>query len=175
MKKIDLYEIAVKLLGLYLIIAIIDQLKVILAYIPFIARQDNSTSDVDQSILFWAMCGGLIMLIVFAWLLIFRTEQIAGWITRPADTKEEIKIPADRKLIFEVCLVLLGLILIVWTLPDFIIKLRNYITFIQHDIPFRNYNPEFLIASAIKIFIGVLAIAYSAPIANLLAGKKTME
>ena len=175
MKKFDLYEIAIKILGLYLVVNVIEQLSTILTFIPMTFMQDSDTGGFNEIPVFLVMAFGLIVLIVFAWLLIFRTQQITKLITKPTDKEENVKLFAERKTIYEICLVLLGLIIIVWTLPDFIVKLRNYVTFVQNNTPVKLYDKTFLLTSGAKIIVGVLAIVYSTQLADIMTKKKNIE
>lgn len=172
MKKIDLYEIAIKILGLYLIVIIINQLRDILIYFTVWFQQKNNPEmfgDFDQTPSLIVMTLGFLTLTALSAFLIFKTKSIAKLISRQSDFEEDLKLFADRKIIYEICLVLLGLITVVLTLPDFIYKLRNHITLVQSNIPTKDFDTTFLITSGIKIGIGIIAIIYSKQLSDLLA------
>lgn len=174
MKKIDLYEVALKLLGLYLIVIIINQLRDVLIYLTIWTQQQNNpeaTGNFDQTPVFFVMVLGFLALVVLAFFLIFRTQEIARLISRKADFEEDLKLFSDRKTIFEICLVLLGLVTIVLTLPDFLFKVKNHITLLQNNLSAQNHDTAFLITSGIKIGIGLIAITYSTVLSGLLAKK----
>lgn len=175
MKKIDLYEIAIKILGLYLIVIIINQLRDILIYLTVWFQQKNNPEmigDFNQTPSFVVMILGFATLTTLSAFLIFKTKTIAKLISKQSDFEEDIKLFADKKVIYETCLVLLGLIIVVLTLPDFIFKLINHMTFIQSNNPTKDYDTTFLITSGIKIGIGIIAIIYSAQLSCLLTKKK---
>jgi len=57
-------------------------------------------------------------------------------------------------------------------LPEFIYKLKNYINYVQTNLPTTDYDKAFLITSAIKIGIGLLAIIYATELSNILSKNK---
>jgi hypothetical protein len=180
MKKIDLYEIAIKILGLYLVVIIISDIRVVVFYLTSWTQQKNNPDmfgDFDDTPALLATVLGFLALITLSSFLIFRTRQIATLISQKTDIEEDLKLFADRKTIYEICLVLLGLITVVLTLPDFIIKLKNHIRLVQSNVPTPDYNwtyydTTFLITSGIKIGIGIIAIIYSDQLSNWLTKKR---
>jgi len=178
LKKFDLYEIAIKLLGLYLVVVIIGQLRDILIFLAVLVQSQKNSErlgEMNQTIAFVVAILGFIVLIIFSGLLIFRTRQITKLICRPTDSEEHVKLFAEKKTIYEICLVLLGLITIVLTIPDFIFKLKNHISLIQNNFPTKDYDTTFLITSGIKIAVGIIAIIYSAQLSKVLTKKKKEE
>ncbi len=176
MKKIDLYEIAIKILGLYLIVIIINQLRDVLVQLTVWFQQKNNPEILgyfDQTPSIIVMIFGLLALITLSAFLIFKTKPIAKLISKKEDFEEDLKIFSDRKVIYEICLVLLGLISVVLTLPDFIFKLKNQISLVQSNILPKNYDTSFLITSGIKIGIGIIAIIYSKEIADFLTKRNS--
>lgn len=179
MKKIDLYEIAIKVLGLYLIVIIINQLRDVLVYLTVWTQQKDNPEmfgDFDQTPALLATVLGFLVLTVLSSLLIFKTKKIANLITSKADREEDLKLFAERKTIFEISLVLLGLVTVVLTLPDFIFKLKNHVNLVQSNLPIKDYDTTFLITSGIKIGIGVIAILYSEHLSYLMTkNRKTSQ
>lgn len=172
MKKIDLYEIAIKILGLYLVVVIINQLRDVLIYLTVWLQQNKHPEmfgDFDQTPAVIIMTLGFVALVVLSVFLIFKTKPIAKFISKKSDFEEDVKLFADKKVIYEICLVLLGLITIVLTVPDFIFKLRDHINLVQNNTPTGDYDMSFLITSGIKIGIGVVAIIYSTQLSDFLA------
>lgn len=176
MKKFDLYEIAIKVLGLYLVTILITQLKNIFIYLSIYLQQKEQPEkfgDVSQISIFLIVCIGFVLLALLTWFLLFKTREVTQLICKPTDKTENIKLFAERKTVYEICLVLLGLITIILTLPDFIFKLKNYISLVQNGFPIKPNDKSFVIVSGIKIAVGVLAIIYSVQISSILTKRKS--
>ncbi len=174
MKKIDLYEIAIKILGLYLVVLIISQLRDVLIYLAAWTQQKKNPEmfvGFEQTPVFIITVMGFLALVVLSYLLIFRTKPMARLISTKTDFEENIPLLASRKTIYEICLVLLGLITIVSVLPDFIFKLKNHITSVQNNSPTDSYDRTFLVTSGLKMGIGIISIIYSNQLADLIARK----
>ncbi|WP_157805340.1 hypothetical protein [Confluentibacter citreus] len=175
MKKIDLYEIAIKILGLYLIVIILSQLRDLIVYFTVWTQQKDNPElfgNFDQSPTLIATGLGFVALTILSSILIFKTKQIAKLICRKNDFEDDITLFAERKTIYEISLVLLGLVTIVLTLPDFIYKLKNHINFVQANLPTTDYDKAFLMTSGIKIGIGLIAIIYSTEFSNILTKRR---
>jgi len=175
MKKSDLYELAIKILGLYLVVLIIGQLRDIFVYLMLFlqAKSDpQAFGNFNQAPVFSGLILGFIVLTTFSGLLIFKNRQITRLICKPGDYEESVKLFAEKEAIYEIALVLVGLVTIVLSLPDFIFKLKNHFNLVQADLPIQNNDTAFLITSGLKIIIGLIAVIYASQIAGLLTKKK---
>lgn len=171
MRKADLYEIAIKVLGLYSLVIVINQLRDVLILMGFLLQswgRPEIQRGADQTPIFFVALTGWVILIIFSSLLIFRTKQITKLVSKPADYKDQITLFAEKKTIYEICLMLLGLVTIALTLPDFIVQLRNHIAQVQNDLLPKNPDKTFLITSGLKIAIALVAIIYSRQLSKLL-------
>jgi hypothetical protein len=170
-KKSDIYEIAIKILGLYLFFTSIGLLRDVLTTFTVMlqAKQNPDTfGDLDQSSFFILSIANFLLVIVFATFLTFKTKAIARVICKQTDYEETSALFADRKVIYEMALVLMGLLIIVETIPDFSIKLKNHIQLVQSSMPTKDYDTNFLIISAIKIIVGLIAVIYAKSISTIL-------
>jgi uncharacterized membrane protein YidH (DUF202 family) len=93
---------------------------------------------------------------------------IVKLICKSSDFEQDVPFTVSRKSVYEIALVLMGMIIIVWAIPDFIYKLWNYVQRLQMSID----NKSSLIASGIRIVVGLVAVVYSTAIANFLAKEK---
>ena len=169
MKKIDFYEVAVKLLGLYLIVVWINQCKA-LAMIVLVFMNEGIVGP--QGAVLATTGIGLVLLTLFVWLLLFRTRTIARLISKPADHEEDIRLFAEKRTIYALALVLLGLLTLVWTLPDFVVRLKNYFVFVQANRFLQPADKTFLLTAGIKIALGVFALVYADALAGFFTRKK---
>ncbi len=171
MKKSDIYEIAIKILGLYLFFTAIGLLRDVLTSFAVMtqAKQNpDAFGDFDQTPFFILSIANFLFIIFFATFLTFKTKTIVKLVCNPTDYNETSTLFADRKVIYEMALVIMGLLLIVWTLPDFAFRLKNHIQLIQSNLPTKGYDTNFIITSAIKIVVGLIAIVYAKPISTIL-------
>ena len=173
MKKKDIYEVALKILGLLLVLPIIKKLEQIISFFfmwmeqfsnPALRGISNQTPLLLLSIFFFAC------LVAFSGILIFKTEIIAKLISKPSDQFEGLQLPANKKSIFEVSLVLLGLITIVWTVPDFLMQFKLYLSNIENYRSTTNQE-TFLTSSFLKITIGIASIIFSDKFSTFLVQK----
>lgn len=167
MKKSDIYEIAIKILGIYFLVTIIQLMVGSIASVFAMILQNSPTSDI-------LLYGGVglfvfIIMILIDLFFIFKTNVILRMICKSADFEQDVPFTVSRKSVYEIALVLMGMIIIVWALPDFVYKIWNYVQSLQISAE----NKSFIIASGIEIVVGLIAVVYSTAIANFLAKEKT--
>ncbi|WP_321423782.1 hypothetical protein [uncultured Bacteroides sp.] len=169
MKKSDIYEIAIKILGIYFLVTIIQLLVGSLAYLSAMFFNKNLTSDemLFAGVSFFVF----IIMILLDLCFIFKTDMIAKIICKSSDFEQDVQFTVSKKSVYEIALVLMGMIIIVWALPDFIYKVWNYVQSLQMSTE----NKGSLVTSGIKIIIGLVAVLYSTAIANFLVKEKAVD
>ena len=169
MKKSDIYEIAIKILGLYLFFTSIGLLLDILTTFAVITQtKPRPFGGFDPAPFFILSTANFAFVILFAAFLTLKTKTIVKFVCRPTDYEETSSLFADRKVIYELSLVIMGLLLILWKLTDFVFKLKTHIQLIQSNMPTKDYDTNFIITSVIKIVIGLIAIIYAKSISTFL-------
>jgi hypothetical protein len=172
MKKSDIFEIAIKLLGIYLFFTSTELISNILSAVTIYFQADKNPDlfgNFDRipfvllSIIHFALT------ILFAALLTFKTKAIVGLVFKTEDASETLAFTANRKVIYEIALVTTGLVSIVWALPDCIVQLKTYLQ-LKDTMPDHNNKFDFIFQSGIKIVIGVIAVLSSNPISKFFAG-----
>jgi hypothetical protein len=177
MKKSDIYEIAIKILGLYLVITVIELLKELLTYSTILLQYKNNPGiygGVNQVPVFIVTVLNFVLVTVFAGLLIFKTKKLTSLICKKEDFIETAKLFTDKKTIIEIALIIVGLVTIILTIPEFGFKLKNYIYIAQNGLTSEMRDKNFLIIAGLKILIGVIAVCYSKAIASSLTKDKTV-
>jgi hypothetical protein len=160
MKKSDVYEITIKILGIYLLVADISKLPGLLTFIRGHDSSMNADQGIEQINLLWINGLSFALLLILAVFLIAKTKFITQLVTNAADKQENVKLFADKKVIYEIALIIIGGLLIVNTLPDLIYRLYNLSTVNdQHDV----------VSSCSRIFIGIITVAYGKRIAAYFA------
>ena len=168
MKKSDIYEIAIKILGIYFLVTIIQLMVGSFAYLSAMLFSENLSSDnmLYAGVSFFVF----IVMILLDLCFIFKTDMIVRMICKSSDFEQDVPFTVSRKSVYEIALVLMGLIIIVWAFPDFIYKIWNYVQSLQMSTE----NKGTLISSGIRILVGLIAVVYSTAIANFLAKEKTV-
>jgi hypothetical protein len=178
MKKSDIYEIAIKILGLYLFftsIALLRDMMTTYSVLTQSKQNPEAFGGFDQTPFFILSITNFGLVILFAMFLTLKTKTIVKFVCRPTDYEETSSLFADRKVIYEIALVIMGLLVIVWTFPDFFFKLKNHIQNVQNSIPTKDYDINFIITSAIKIIVGLIAIIYAKSISTILVKDNKMD
>lgn len=174
MKKSDIYEIAIRILGLYLITILITQFRDVLMFASIVMQnRDHSVQpgDIDQWPIFMVTIASFILLSFFAALLIFKAKDITRLICHKEDMEAETSAGMERKTIYEIALTLLGLITIVQALPEFGFKFRQHLQLIQNGQSNRDGEIQLLVTLGLKLIIGILSVVYAKAISATL-GKK---
>lgn len=169
MKKSDIYEIAIKILGIYFLVTIIQLMVGSLAYLS--AMIFNKSFSSNEMLFGGVSFFVFIIMILLDLCFIFKTDKIVRLICKSSDFEQDVQFAVSRKTVYEIALVLMGMIIIVWALPDFIYKMWNYVQSLQLS----TQDKGSLVTSGIKIIIGLVAVVYSTAIANFLVKEKTVD
>lgn len=168
MKKSDIYEIAIKILGIYFLVTIIQLLVGSLAYLS--AMIFNKSFSSNEMLFGGVSFFVFIIMILLDLCFIFKTHVIIKMICKSSDFEQDVQFTVSKKSVYEIALVLMGMITIVWAFPDFIYKMWNYVQTLQ-----MSQNKSSLVTSGIKIIVGLAAVLYSTAIANFLVKEKTVD
>ena len=176
MKKSDIYEIAIKILGLYLLTTIVVEflnqiLKDFMVMQQFQGNSDGTPTPNFKPYIAISILN-VILLSLLSIFMMFKTKIIAKRICSQSDFEEDVKLFADPKTIYEILLNLNGLLLVIWTLPEFAYKLKNYILAEQIKGWHADIDYNFLVISSIKIIFGIFILVISKPLSKYFAGSQ---
>lgn len=175
MKKADLYEIAIKIAGLYFLYTTLDFMFYMVNTIIYYSQLSY------ESVAFGAGNADIAMLLsvsqfltylAFSILLLLNTKKMARIICRPEDYSEIVTMTLEKKTIFEIALVIMGLTIFVWTLPDFSIRLRE---FMLDERQTNYFDITFTLTSAVKIVVAFISIFFSRPISAFLVRSNKVQ
>lgn len=169
MKKADIYELGIKLFGIYLLLKVFDLTREVLSYLVILAQSSGLAEVPMQAGLFWVSVLNLAIVALFCYLFVFRTRAVAKLISKADDYEENAELFAERRTIYEVALTLMGLVVIAWFLPDLGIKLKYLATPNPMGMPSSTNDWNALMALGLKVVVAYLAIRYSRSIAGYLA------
>jgi hypothetical protein len=169
MRKADIYELGVKLFGIYLLFKVFDLTREVLSYLVILVKGSELMKDPAQTGIFWVSVLNLAIVAMVCYLFVFRTRAVAKRICNAADYEESAKLSAERRTIYEIALTLMGLVVIVWFLPDLCVKLKYLATPKPMGMPWITNDLDSLAALVVKVVVAFLAIRYSRTIAGYLA------
>ncbi|MFM9945789.1 MAG: hypothetical protein ACKVQB_11210 [Bacteroidia bacterium] len=174
MKKSTIYEVAIKLAGLYLFYLTILLLKETAIYTFVYLNFEVEYGDFGNTNLIslvYSICN-LAFYIPFAFFLTFHTPKIVKWIFKANEFEEVVEIKTNKKGLYEIALVISSLLLIISVLPEFIVNFKKYLTLSNfHNNP-QTYDTVFLWVAGGKIILGVLIIAGAEMISSFLVKEK---
>ncbi len=82
MKKSDIYEFAIKILGLYLVVSVIEHLREVITYATILIQAQDKPELFDgfnQTPIFIVTIFNFLLLTAFTWILIFKTRNHNLW------------------------------------------------------------------------------------------------
>lgn len=168
MSKSSLYEIASRILGLYVLFTATDPfIDLVYALLAVQQAQANPEAfgDLNQMPFAIVALAHLLLVLSLGIFLVFGNRSLAKWICRPDDYSENANLFASKQEVYEIALVIFSLWLVFWTLPEFVFKLKTQIQLVQQDQPTNPYDESYLFIAAIKITLGLLVL-FNAPLVS---------
>jgi hypothetical protein len=167
MKKSDIIEIAIRIIGLYLFVNWLPNAVEFLAltFLPFI--QDEAFSDRKDMLLYMGIAiGNIVLMISIASFFLLGAKKIVRRVCNPEDFEETINFNTEPKAIYQMALIITGLILISWTLAEVSWHIKYYLKLEQLNV--ENNEAEFrkMWISITKILIGIFLIQLSGSISD---------
>ena len=180
MKKADLIEVTIRILGLYLFVSTISHaIEGVLAWIPIISFNQGTTYGNQNEILTYWVIGILNIVLTFsiALFLIFGAKSIVRKICRHEDFEENVKLFAEPKEIYQIAIILSGLLLIIWTLEEVSWQIKYYL--MSQKLYDKNQYSETdfrrLWVSISRIIIGIFLIQLSKSISEYFGKRKILN
>src|SRR5476651_2618078 len=100
MKKSDIYEITIKILGVYLLVSNLSKVPGFFTFLKTFSAISGSDHATEQMNLFWLNIINFAFMLALSIFLIAGTKLITRLITNNADKQENVKLFADRKVIY---------------------------------------------------------------------------
>ena len=169
MKKSELLNLLLKVLGVYLILTIIGNINQLVSvfYFSYSSMMESEyMPDIDYAILFLLPVVTLIITLTLTYLCLFKSSAFASILLKNENDSElNFKINNKNQFI-DVSLVLAGLITIIWSIPELILNIKEYS--ISLSSVFTEIEPDlsFITLSTIRIILGFVIIKYSSQVAS---------
>lgn len=180
MKKADIYEIAVKILGLYLVIPLINILQQLVGSILVWLFQKNdfpAMASFANYLNLFLQLGYCALYVWFIYTLIFKTKWLVRKICKDSDYEEDSKLFADKKTVFEIALIIIGGVVFIQTLPDLGGQIYSLVVQTQNNFnpSFKGRDFRFLITEIIKLVIAILIVLDAKPLAAYFTREKKAQ
>jgi hypothetical protein len=167
MRKRDLYEVALKLLGVYMIIKLIERLESTIWWM-YSYLFDNDLTAMPKMLIVsnWITISIGVLVVYF---LMFRTQSLINAMTKHQRVEEDDLLTdfTSRDQLYEMTLIILGSILLITNLPELIFNLSTSTLTADH----RYTATGMLYISGLKALVGLLTIIYAKFVAKRLIRK----
>ncbi len=179
MKKSDIYEISIKILGLFMLSYLADgTFKLIssirsyslIADVPF--SSVYSKDMLVQDLIFQNL--NILITLLLCWLFIFKTKWLVRRLCDPSDFEQDARLFAERPVIYEISLRITGLLLIAWTLPEFSFRIKAHITQVQAAYAGMEPSLDFMWKYGINIVLGCIMLLGAKGFAAYLGKEKSL-
>ncbi|MBN2597409.1 MAG: hypothetical protein JXR82_11550 [Marinifilaceae bacterium] len=157
MKKSDIIDLALKIFGIYVIIAALLYLKD-LHFIKSMFTQ-NIPDYMDFVGLGLFLAGGIITFII-GYLLIFKSSKVAKKICKE-DFDINLAIDPNYSKTLEISLVIFGLYILIFQLPNFISGISQIATHFFENFPMNQQTMAYGIGSIIHYILGYVLLTNS--------------
>jgi hypothetical protein len=152
MTKRNLFDIVLRILGIYFIKDILLVLPQVLSILIFFSNPEGSNNALTS------LCLSLLMLLIYvlvSYCLIFKTQQIIDKLK--LDTADEpIPLNIHRSTILSISILIIGGLILAQEIPVFCRQLYSYFQEWKLANIGTNPNTPYLILSGVKIVIGLL-------------------
>ena len=172
MRKSDIYEIAIKILGIYLFITIIESLRSSVSFLYILNFAEYSPEQIAQYHIgpeIITFIAHLFIVTTLAILFTFKTKFITKIVCIPTDYEDKASLLTDKKSIYEIAFVFVGLMTIIWALPSFLTKLQHHIRLVQLNAPTNDFDRNYLVIAGLEILLGIIVIYFRKSISSYLS------
>ena len=122
-------------------------------------RQNSDTEEQKYWLMYLVLAVvQLIIPTLISLFFFFKASFIVRKICSASDFEENSKLFAEPKTIYEIALIITGLLLIIWTLPEFGYQIKNYIQVERNKLFHEKNDLKYLWVTTAKILVGIFAI-----------------
>ena len=183
MKKVDIYEILLKVFGLYFLFSILMKIEVFFITIWSALQFETFNNDPSEglfqnikwlpTILIIILYFGLLFFLFY--MLFYKTDTIIKRIAKPADYETMTISFINQKFTYKLISIVFGLLMIGNSIPDLIIAINEKIYYVQNNFDYSNFSNVGITSNAIKTIIGLVLIIGAELFASLLSKKSIQK
>lgn len=170
-KKNTLYEIVLKIFGIYFILLIVNNIARVLTSLSYFFNDlEHSSNAFSVSVFFMLFLAivPVLLLLYLIKLLLFKTNKVISLISVEEGDEIVFQGEYDKEIIIETLLVLSGIITILWSLPEFLLDLNLYFSAFVNIFFTEEFDFGFVTLTLMRFIIGVFTIKFSKQIAKYL-------
>lgn len=170
MKKKDLLDLSIRIVGIILFVYSINSIKELLIYtaLPIMGATGNQRPMIIGLLIFT-----ILIQWVIAAILLFKSKTLTTVFLKNDIHETEVALPAySARNIIKIGLIFIGTTLILLTLPEFIVGLVKYVTVVQQNSPNMRFDSTAVIISGLKIFLSVVLIYFADQISRFICQTK---
>jgi hypothetical protein len=176
MKKTDIYEIVIKILGLVLLYQTMSQLGYIVYSVieMFVPRSMDSLDGIGMSIekaMQMIFLGAFILLLLTSFLLIFKSHKIARFINKGGEDDTVWNLSINRATLYEMTLLVIGAITLIQSAPTLLFRFNNWLRSSRLQVEFNDHPTYFIWIELVKAIFGIVIIYFSKSISNFISIK----
>lgn len=170
MKKKDLLDLAIKIVGIILFVYSINSIKELLLYtsLPIM-----DSIGVQRTTIISILVFTVIVQWAAAFLLLLRSKTLTGVFLKSDIYEAETTLPTSpQRSHLKLGLIFIGVTVTLLTLPEFIVALVKYVTLVQENSPNMTFDSTAVIISGLKISLSVVLIYFADQISGFVYQKK---
>jgi hypothetical protein len=173
MEPRSLFNIILKILGIFFIRNILEALSRLLSVLVYLPQYDSQSEGYFN---LGVTIPPLILYTLFSWLLIFRSDSLINMLKLDKGIGQSVaSLRIDRTVISSTAIIIIGGWLLVNEIPEFF---RHAVYYLQErKLYVRMVRPDisYLTMSAFKILIGLLLIVFNRKIVSFIDRRLVMK
>jgi hypothetical protein len=164
MKKHTLYELLLKILGVYLLVSLITNLSQVFTYFIFLVNANGSMfnlAEITSVIMISLSIISALLILVLIRGLLFKTSKIIKLIN--IENLEEVIFDGsiNRQKVIETSLIIAGMVTIIIAIPEFMSSINIYASAIGNIFLTEEFDFGFITVTLFRIIVGVCCIKFS--------------
>ncbi|HBX63483.1 MULTISPECIES: hypothetical protein [Sphingobacterium] len=171
MKKTDLFDISIKILGIFLVLFSINSTKELLLYN---AVSINGTNMNEQNSVLLILWSNLILQLLIAFVFLLKSEVFVHFFIKD-DPTDDKALACNKFEAYRFGFILIGITLVILSLPSFIVNLFKYIYLVQNDVLNRGFEFSNLVTQGIKLLLSIIIIFYATKISAYFSNSKVYK
>ena len=153
MKKADIIDLTLKILGIYLIVSIFLGLKDLYVYSSFYSQSDFHTNQKDIIIYIAIIAGISLIIFIAGYFLIFKSHRIAKFIIKD-DSEFQISFDKNYQGVLQIALIIIALFIIILKIT---VVVSSVVRLLQYLFTNDKFHSEFLISDIVVTIHYILA------------------
>lgn len=172
MKLNTLFQIVLKILGLWFLIELINPVVQIVQTILIYLHEPNNVGSIFMYLIIFTF--QLLLMYLVAHFLLFKTQQTCT-LLKLTENFEETEIPLNmhRSTVISISIFIIGGIVLVLAVPELINRIVNFINL--SDIDKKTMGISYFLESSLRILLGLAVIMFNRTLVNLIEKKRIKE